>query len=160
MGRIQAGASAVIDGRPEEIYDILSDYKTKHPKILPKEHFKDLVVEAGGEGAGTVIRFKTIAAGRERPYRMEISEPEPGRVLVESDKSSNTVTTFTVTPVSEGRQSQVQIITEFDASPGIAGFFERMLSPRLLKGIYEKELRQLAQVVAQMKPRQAQSQLA
>ena len=156
MGRIQAGASAVIDGRPEEIYAILSDYNTKHPKILPKERFKDLVVESGGQGAGTAISFKTIAAGRERPYRMEITEPEPGRVLVESDKSTNTVTTFTVTSLDEGRQSHVEIVTEFYASPGIPGFFERLLSPQLLKGIYEKELRQLAQVVAQMNSKQAQ----
>ena len=57
MRQIHAEASDVIDARPEEIYAVLSDYRVGHPAILPKPYFTELMVEQGGQGAGTVIRF-------------------------------------------------------------------------------------------------------
>ena len=56
-------------------------------------------MEQGGIGAGTVIRFQMSALGQKRTLRAEITEPEPGRVLVETYLDSNgAVTTFTVDP--------------------------------------------------------------
>jgi hypothetical protein len=81
MARLRADSSRVIDARPDAVYDILADYRNTHPRILPGEYFKDLKVEEGGRGAGTVISFRLRSGGVERPYRMAISEPEPGRVL-------------------------------------------------------------------------------
>ena len=40
-------------------------------------------------GAGTITRFKLTAGGRTREYRTKIAEPEPGRVLTESDTGSS-----------------------------------------------------------------------
>jgi hypothetical protein len=42
-------------------------------------------VERGGVGAGTVIRFRLRVFRRTRDFRAEITEPTPGRVLVETD---------------------------------------------------------------------------
>ena len=38
------------------------------------------------------------AAGVPAEYRMRVAEPEPGRILTESDTGSSSVTTFTVSP--------------------------------------------------------------
>jgi len=84
----------------------------------------------------------------EQPYRLEVSEPEPGRVLMESDTASNLVTTFTVDPVEGGQKSDVQIATELDVPPGVMGWIQQALYPPGMRRIYNKELRLLAEVMA------------
>jgi hypothetical protein len=61
--------------------------------------------------------------------------------------ASSLVTTFTVTPVDDGKRSRVQIATEWDARPGIRGVLEKVLYPPAMKRIYDKELVKLAEVV-------------
>jgi Polyketide cyclase / dehydrase and lipid transport len=111
-----------------------------HPHFLPPA-FSDFEVESGGTGAGTMTRFAITAGGRTRRYQMRIAEPDPGRVLTESDTSSSAVTTFTVTP--NGASCVVQIGTTWDGTGGIGGFFERLFAPRVLRGIYADELGRL-----------------
>jgi Polyketide cyclase / dehydrase and lipid transport len=147
MRRIHVEASAVIGARPEEVYTILADYRNGHPQILPREHFRDLQVEAGGRGTGTILRFRVRIGAIERFYRMLVSEPEPGRVLVEADIESDLTTTFTVTPINNGHKANVQIATEWDAPHGFGGLIEQMLTPFMMRRIYNKELRQLAAVM-------------
>jgi Polyketide cyclase / dehydrase and lipid transport len=111
-----------------------------HPKFLSPA-FSEFVVESGGVGAGTVVRFKVTAGGRSRDYRMEVSEPEPGRVIRETDTNSSLVTTFTVT--AEGSGSRVEIVTEWEGAGGIGGVFERKFAPKVMHGIYADELARL-----------------
>jgi hypothetical protein len=111
-----------------------------HPHFLP-DAFEDFEVESGGVGAGTITRFKLNAGGRRREYRMEVAEPEPGRVLTESDTGSSLVTTFSVTP--QGSSSQVEISTRWEGAGGIGGIFERLFAPRVMRGIYADELERL-----------------
>lgn len=148
MPRLRAEYSASIDAAPEHVYSILSDYQTTHPLILPKENFHDLKVEQGGKGAGTIISFVSRSGGVNRHFRMKISEPQPG-VLVEQDLSSSLSTTFTVTPLEEGKRSQVTIATEWDAGKGIMGLIERVFYPPSMRGMYKKELAQLAAVASE-----------
>src|SRR5438045_3283999 len=92
-------ASARMDAAPEKLYAIIADYHEGHPRILPKQ-FSGLKVEKGGVGAGTVIRFQMRAFGATRNFRGEVTEPEPGRVLVETYLEPNpSVTTFRVNSV-------------------------------------------------------------
>jgi hypothetical protein len=65
---------------------------------------------------------------------------------MERDTASNLVTTFTVTPVGGGAQSHVRIATAWDSGPGLMGLLERLFSPMLLRQVYAKELRRLAEV--------------
>lgn len=139
MGTIHVSAEKTIAAPAETVYGYLADMSV-HPRFLP-EAFSDFQVESGGVGAGTVTRFKVTAGGRARDYRMQVSEPEPGRVLVESDTSSSLVTKFTVTP--EGDSSRVEISTTWDGAGGVGGFFERMFAPRVMRGIYVDELERL-----------------
>jgi hypothetical protein len=92
-------------------------------------------------GDGTITRFTVTAGGRTRQYRMRVGEPEPGRVLTESDTASSLVTTTTVTP--QGSGSLVQITTTWDGAGGIGGVFERLFAPRAMRGIYADELERL-----------------
>src|SRR5207248_7510757 len=150
MGQIKAKAAAVLDARPEDVYATIADYRHGHPNILPKENLYDLQVEQGGYGAGTMIRFKMKVLGVEQSFYQRVSEPEPGRVLVEQDIDSvqNVMTTFTVTPVEHEQKSHVEISTMMNTSPGFKGFMERIIVPIINPQLYRKELR-LLEAVAQ-----------
>lgn len=140
MGTIHVSAERTVDAPADTVYSYLADMREHHPRFLPPA-FSDFEVESGGVGAGTVTRFKVSAGGRSRQYRMEVSEPEPGRVLAESDTNSSLVTTFTVTP--DDGASRVEIATTWEGAGGIGGFFERLFAPRVMRGIYADELERL-----------------
>jgi hypothetical protein len=70
------------------------------------------------------------AGGRARDFRMRVEEPEPGRVLTESDERSSMVTTWVVTP--EGPGYRVRVETRWQGAGGVGGLFERLFAPRLL----------------------------
>jgi len=140
MARNVVSAEAIVDAPADTVYGYLADMRNHHPHFLPPA-FSDFQVESGGVGAGTVTRFTLTAGGRTREYRMNVAEPEPGRVLTESDTNSTAVTTFRVSP--QGDASVVRISTEWDGASGIGGFFERMFAPRVMRGIYTDELKRL-----------------
>lgn len=141
----QVSAAAIINAPAKQIYAILADYRDGHPRILPQQYFSSLEVERGGVGAGTVIRFQMRAPGMTRTFHADISEPEPGRVLVESnrvegDPAPQSVTTFTVDPLDGGHQARVTIDTELSVSNWLEGFFTTMF----LRRVYAQELKQIA----------------
>lgn len=139
-------ASAIIPARRERVYSLISNYNDGHPRILPKQ-FSSLVVEEGGAGAGTIIRFQMSVFGKKQTYRAAITEPEPGRVLVETDLDANgAVTTFTVNPGSAPADSHVTISTELQVRGGFLGKIEKTLSTLLLRPMYVRELENLARV--------------
>ena len=105
------------------------------------------MVEQGGIGAGTVIRFQMSVLGKKQTFRASVTEPEPGRVLVETYLDGNgAVTTFTVDPGTAPADSRVTISTELPVRRGVAGWIERKVSTLLLRPIYRKELENLARV--------------
>jgi hypothetical protein len=139
-------ASAIIPARRERVYSLLANYRDGHPRILPKQ-FSGLVVEEGGIGSGTMIRFQMSVLGKRRTFRAAITEPEPGRVLVESYLDpAGTITTFTVDRGTAPADSKVTISTELPARSGILGSMEKMFATLLLQPIYRKELENLARV--------------
>lgn len=148
MKPILVEASEIIPAAPETIYGVLADYHEGHPAILPQAYFRELVVEKGGRGAGTVVRVHMEALGVEQHYRMVVSEPEPGRVLMEQDAEAGVTTTFTVAPLNGGEQSRVTIATASRPSPGLRGVLERLVNPPVARRIYKQELRQLAEYVS------------
>jgi Polyketide cyclase / dehydrase and lipid transport len=137
MARNVVSAEGMVGAPADTVYRYLADMRDHHPRFLPPA-FSDFQVESGGVGAGTVTRFKMTAGGRTREYRMKVAEPEPGRVLTESDLHSSAVTTFIV--YAQGDVSLVRISTAWD---GVGGLFERMFAPRVLRAIYADELKRL-----------------
>ena len=144
MGQISVKAEAVLEAPSQEVYATIADYRQGHPRILPKELY-DLQVEQGGYGAGTIHRFKSRVLGVVQSYYQRVSEPEPGRVLVEQDIDSpqQVTTTFRVTPLEQGQKSHVEISTTMHPSPGVRGLVERILVPMINFRIYQKELKLL-----------------
>ena len=140
MAKIVVSAERTVEAPADAVYHYVADMRDHHPRYLPPA-FSDFHVESGGTGAGTITRFKVTAGGRTREYQMRVDEPEPGRVLTESDTSSSLVTTTTVTP--HDGSSRVTISTSWNGAGGIGGFFERMFAPRAMRAIYTDELERL-----------------
>jgi hypothetical protein len=149
MGQIAVEVSDVVPAPPEKVYAILSDYRVGHPAILPRPYFRELAVEQGGQGAGTVLRVRMEVMGITQNYRLQVAEPEPGRILVEEDPEKGVKTTFIVAPLNGGQRSLVTIATTSRTSPGFRGLLERLINPPVTRRIYRQELRQLAAYVQQ-----------
>ena len=139
--------SSVIPARPERVYALIANYHDGHARILPKQ-LSGLTVEEGtGMGAGTVIRFEVSVLGKRQTMRAAVTEPEPGRVLVESSLDDDgPITTFTVNPGTAPADSHVMISTELPVRSGLMGRIERSFSTLLLRSMYAKELQNLARV--------------
>ena len=137
-------ASADIDAPPDRVYAIIADYRNGHPHILPKQ-FRNLTVEKGGIGAGSVIRFEVRALGQTQRFKGVVTEPEPGRVLVEEySEPAPSKTTFLVEKSPSGPGTRVTFTTEMTSRKGLAGTIERFMSTRFMKKLYAEELALLA----------------
>ncbi len=133
---------------PEEVYSILADYRGGHPAILPRPYFERLTVIEGGVGAGTIAEVHMNVFGAKSVLRLETTEPEPGRVLVETDPAAGVTTTFTVDPANGGEHARVTIETAARTRAGLPGLLERLLNPVIMRRIYRAELIQLAEYAA------------
>lgn len=145
MAEIIVTATAVVRAPPPVVYGIFIDYHDAHPRVLPRHAFGALVVEQGGTGAGTVFAVELRQGPRTRTLRMRVTEPQPGRVLMESDVDSDMVTTFTVEPADGGRESRVTIATRWTRG-GVAGLLERLIAPPLMRPVFRAELRNVEQL--------------
>lgn len=141
-------ASAEIAAGAERVYGIVADYRGGHPRIIPKSFFDGIEVEQGGYGAGTVIRVGVHVAGAKTSFRAAVTEPRPGRVLVETDLTGGPVTTFTVDPGDAGR-CRVTISARLQRRGKPVGLVERWLTIRFLRRVYAEELRLLAAVATE-----------
>jgi len=141
-------ATARLEAPPRRVYDTIADYHTGHPRIVPKQ-FSNLRVEKGGVGAGTIITFDVTVLGRTTAFRAEVTEPEPGRVLVERNVGgSDSVTTFTVDPGARADEAVVTIHTAMTDRGGIGGAIEKFVTRRVLRPMYAEELRRLEAAAA------------
>ena len=122
------------------VYRLIADFNEHHAKFLPPA-FRDLRVERGGVGAGTVITFDLVNGTSVRHCRSEVSEPEPGRALVEEDRGNGTRTTFRVTPDGAGCLARIE--SQFRVSPGFRGIVERIIAPPVLSRLLAEELARL-----------------
>ena len=147
MAADQFSASALIHAPPQDVYAIIADYRQGHPQILPKPPFVSLAVEQGGTGAGTTILVHMRVLGRLQSFRAVITEPDPGRVLVETNDNGY-ATTFTVEPRADGRHAYVTIATQATGRAGVLAALESWFASRLLRPVYVRELEQLAAVAA------------
>ncbi|MGI5358303.1 SRPBCC family protein [Streptomyces sp. CA-252508] len=142
MAQVEATTERVIAADAETVFDALADYKETRGKVLP-EHFSEYEVREGGDGEGTLVHWKLQATSKRiRDCLLEVAEPSDGR-LVEKDRNSSMVTTWTVTPAGEGRSKAV-VTTVWNGAGGIGGFFERTFAPKGLARIYDQLLANLA----------------
>ncbi|MDB4907877.1 MAG: Polyketide cyclase / dehydrase and lipid transport [Gemmatimonadetes bacterium] len=136
--------SAPVRAPAAEVYSVIADYRDGHARIVPPRVFTSVEVEHGGYGAGTEIKVGMRVFGFRRSFRAFITEPEPGRVLRETDRASGTVTTFTVEPEDAAGTTMVTIDTAIPGRAGLFGAIERRMISNLLTPLYREELERLA----------------
>ena len=128
-----------IEARPEVVYHCLADYREHHnPSGFLPSAFSNFKVIRGGLGAGTEASWDVTTGGRTRSVQAVITEPEPGRTLVET--GNGVVTTFTVEPAGDG--ARVRFDTVID-DRGLTGLMTRLFAARLLRPLYADELQRL-----------------
>lgn len=151
MAQVEATTERIIAADPETVFDTVADYENTRAKLLT-EHFSEYEVREGGDGEGTLVHWKLQATSkRVRDCLLEVSEPGGASgaggygegQLVEKDRNSSMVTTWTVTPAGEGK-SRVVVTTVWNGAGGIGGFFERTFAPKGLGRIYDAVLAKLA----------------
>jgi len=145
---LRVGVTAEVGAAAPDVYRMIADYHDGHTRIIPPRYFRNLQVEQGGYGDGTVIRYDVLAFGTIYHARARVTEPEPGRVLVETDLEKGAVTSFIVEPLG-GSRSRVTITTSLSTRAGILGRIERAVMRSFLNRVYVAELAQLdAQMTA------------
>ena len=137
-----------IDAPVEAVYAVFADYREAHPRILPPSFFVGMTVEQGGYGAGTMINVKGRFAGRTRVIRGIVTEPEPGRLLVESYPAERMVTSFHMVPELDAQASMVTLSTVMPRRWGPVGWIEESIVRRLLNRVYAEELDLVAEYLA------------
>src|SRR6201996_5541544 len=135
MARVVASATLQMQAAPERVLEFLRDYRESRQRILTS-NWTAYRVEKGGKGEGTVYAYHFTAGGRERDYRLHVSE-RAGR-LEEQDQGSTFVCTWSVEPGAGG--SVVTIESSWQGASGVGGFFERTFAPRGLQRIYAQVL--------------------
>ncbi len=142
MEQLHIEVSKIINATLPTVYAILADYNKGHQRILPRRYFKKMTVLEGGRGGGTRVRVDMSVFGSKSTMNFLVSEPEPGRVLVETDSTAGVITRFTLEPTGE-RQTQVTITSSMVISQGLRGSLARFFNKRLIRGIYNQELKML-----------------
>src|SRR5918994_3395799 len=140
--KTKLSAERVLDAPAEVVYHLISDYREHHraaPEGFLPDAFTDLQVERGGVGAGTEIRFTSKLGGRTQTATASITEPEPGRVLLE--KGPGVETTFTVEP-EPGQRARLRFDTVLEAG-GPAGLLARLFAPGMLRPVYAEEMNRI-----------------
>ncbi|MDF3292541.1 MULTISPECIES: SRPBCC family protein [Streptomyces] len=142
MAQVEATTERIVAATPEAAFGTLADYAHARKELLP-EQYSEYEVREGGAGAGTLVHWKLQATSkRVRDCLLEVTEPSPGQ-LVEKDRNSTMVTTWTVTPAGEGK-AKVVVSTTWSGATGIGGFFERTFAPKGLNRIHDQVLANLA----------------
>jgi hypothetical protein len=141
MGEVQTIAERGFPVSAATMRAALADYAGTRRAMLT-EHFSEYEVREGGTGPGTVVHWKLQATKkRVRDCLMDVTEPQPG-MLVESDRNSTMVSTWTVGEAGEG--CTVRVVTGWQGANGVGGFFERAFAPAGLRRIYDEMLTKLA----------------
>lgn len=131
---------------PELLYLCLANYRDHHrPDGFLPDAFSDFEVIRGGVGAGTEASWTVTTGGRPRAIRAKITEPEPGRVLLET--ADGVQTTFTVDPAPDGATVRFETVID---DPGVQGVLTRLFAERLLRPVYEDELTRLEDYAARL----------
>jgi hypothetical protein len=121
------------------IYHCIADYRAHHrPGGFLPPAFTDFVIDRGGVGAGTELHWVVAMGGRPRPMSAVVSEPEPGRRLVETGEGVET--TVSVEPAEHG--TRVRFTTHLDDT-GVSGVLTRLFGARLMGPLYADELARL-----------------
>ena len=143
--------SAEIAAPASRCYAVFRDYEVAHAAVVPRRWFGPLEVLTGGIGAGTGVRFTMRVLGQTRLLHARVTEPEPGRMLMETLEETGAVSTFTVVALGADR-ARITIATMLQRGGGLRGAVERWLTRRVLPAVYREELERLRRYLAEGGP--------
>jgi uncharacterized protein YndB with AHSA1/START domain len=138
MTPIRVETSREIAAPCERVYERLSDYGPGRSAWLPAANYSEMAVQKGGSGPGTEVSYRLKVGPRQRVYKMQISAPEPGTSVVETDSTSSMVFTWSVKP--SGSASLVTVACQWRGGSGIGGFFERRFAPGGVRRVLSQAL--------------------
>ncbi|WP_326544843.1 SRPBCC family protein [Mycolicibacterium sp. ND9-15] len=145
MGQVSASSTVLVEAAPETVLSAVADYATVRPKIL-SPHYSEYQVLEGGQGAGTVARWRLQATkSRVRDVKAEVDVA--GHTVIEKDANSSMITNWTVSPAGSG--SSVTVKTSWQGAGGIGGFFEKTFAPLGLRKIQGEVLDNLKKYLEQ-----------
>lgn len=139
MGQVSAASTILINAAPDAVLNAVADYQNVRPKIL-SSHYSDYQVLQGGQGQGTVAKWK-LQATKSRVRDVQASVDVAGHAVIEKDANSSMVTNWTVAPAGPG--SSVTVKTTWTGAGGVKGFFEKTFAPLGLKKIQSEVLANL-----------------
>ena len=143
MKPVKLRVNKVIHAPAEDVYHVIIDYHEGHQMILPRPPFTEMQVLKGGYGEGTELLTRLTPFGQEYTYHQRVSEPEPGRVIRETDIHTGQWSQFTVDPIDH-HSCRVTIETEMPVKAGVMGFFEWMGFPLTVPLLFRRQLNNLA----------------
>lgn len=139
MGQVSAASTVLINAAPDEVLTAVADYRNVRPKILSPQ-YSDYQVLQGGQGAGTVAKWK-LQATKSRVREVQAAVDVAGKTVIEKDANSSMVTNWTVAPAGTG--STVTVKTSWTGAGGVKGFFEKTFAPLGLRKIQAEVLANL-----------------
>lgn len=147
MNIFKIAVSKTIPARPALVHAVIADYRVGHQAILPRPYFQELIIEKGGQGAGTELIIHMEVMGDKLSYHQVVEEPEPGHILIERELDKAQFTRFTFEPRQNGQATELTIYTEYELPKGISGWIEGIMARLFLNNLYKKELQNLADYV-------------
>jgi hypothetical protein len=139
VGQVSADNTILINAEPAATLAAVADYQTVRPKILSPQ-YSDYQVLQGGQGAGTVAKWK-LQAAKSRVRDVQVDVDVAGHTVIEKDANSTMVINWTVAPAGPG--SSVTLKTTWTGAGGAKGFFEKTFAPLGLKRIQGEVLANL-----------------
>jgi hypothetical protein len=139
MGQVSAANTILINADSKAVLAAVADYQNVRPKVL-SAHYRDYQVLQGGQGQGTVAKWK-LQATKSRVRDVQASVDVAGHTVIEKDANSSLVTNWTVAPAGPG--SSVTVKTTWTGAGGVKGFFEKTFAPLGLKRIQSEVLENL-----------------
>ena len=139
MGQVSAASTILVNAEPAATLAAVADYQKVRPKILSPQ-YSDYQVLQGGQGAGTVAKWK-LQATKSRVRDVQVNVDVAGHSVIEKDANSSMIITWTVAPAGPG--SGVTVKTTWTGAGGVKGFFEKTFAPLGLKRIQGEVLANL-----------------
>jgi hypothetical protein len=150
MVRFTVETEAVINARANEVYAVLADYHDGHPNIVPKSFCEGVkVIKGTGIGGNSRIECYFNILGQRETLFMDVSEPEPGRILQEIDSKAINITRFIVDPIDDATCSvtiQTKVMKQIGFPPGPT--IDMWLKKIMLKSMFKAELKLLNEFMA------------
>ena len=143
MGQVSAASTVLINAAPDTVFAAVADYDGVRKKILSPQYSEYQVLQ-GGQGAGTVVKWK-LQATKSRSREVQSAVDVAGHTVIEKDANSTMVTNWTVAPAGPG--SSVTVKTSWKGAGGVGGFFEKTFAPLGLRKIQAEVLENLKKQV-------------